>query len=250
MIPRIYDTQRIALILGEDESQSNVTIDPNNPEAMTEYRDEMGEIKRIFNPNIGTYDIYTTTGPSFTTRRVEAVEAMTAMTQANPQLWQVIGDLLVKNMDWPGAEEMADRLKLTLLPAVQEDLSKDEGAPEIPPQMKQAMDQMQQQLEQMAEALGKAGEHVDNLEPAKELSAVEIEVRRIEANTKAYDAITKRLGVLGPLLNPIEVQQLAAETQREAMEQPDPGQPPSESMGIPEQLESPEQAPQGAFFTP
>lgn len=250
MIPRIYDTQRIALILGEDESQSNVTIDPNNPEAMTEYRDEMGEIKRIFNPNIGTYDIYTTTGPSFTTRRVEAVEAMTAMTQANPQLWQVIGDLLVKNMDWPGAEEMADRLKLTLLPAVQEDLSKDEGAPEIPPQMKQAMDQMQQQLEQMAEALGKAGEHVDKLESDKEQSAAEIEVRRIEANTKAYDAITKRLGVLGPLLNPIEVQQLAAETQREAMEQPDPGQPPSESMGIPEQLESPEQAPQGAFFTP
>jgi uncharacterized phage infection (PIP) family protein YhgE len=116
--------------------------------------------------------------------------------------------------------------------------------------MKQAMDQMQQQLEQMAEALGKAGEHVDKLESDKEQSAAEIEVRRIEANTKAYDAITKRLGVLGPLLNPIEVQQLAAETQREAMEQPDPGQPPSESMGIPEQLESPEQAPQGAFFTP
>jgi hypothetical protein len=251
MIPRIYDTQRIALILGEDESQSNVTIDPNNPEAMTEYRDEMGEIKRIFNPNIGTYDIYTTTGPSFTTRRVEAVEAMTAMTQANPQLWQVIGDLLVKNMDWPGAEEMADRLKLTLLPAVQEDLSKDEGAPEIPPQMKQAMDQMQQQLEQMAEALGKAGEHVDKLESDKTQANAEIEVRRIEANTKAYDAITKRLSALGPLLNPAEVQQLATETQREAMEQPDPGQPPSESMGVPEQYEPPEQqAPQGAFFTP
>ena len=51
-----------------------------------------------------------TTGPSFTTRRMEAFEAMSQMTQANPQLWQVIGDLLVKNMDWPGAEDMAKRL--------------------------------------------------------------------------------------------------------------------------------------------
>ena len=193
MIPRIYDTQRIALILGEDESQSNVTIDPNNPEAITEYRDEMGEIKRIFNPNIGTYDIYTTTGPSFTTRRVEAVEAMTAMTQANPQLWQVIGDLLVKNMDWPGAEEMADRLKLTLLPAVQEDLSKDEGAPEIPPQMKQAMDQMQQQLEQMAEALGKAGEHVDKLEADKEQAAVANEIAQKSVDVDKFRAETERM---------------------------------------------------------
>jgi len=235
MIPRIYDTQRIALILGEDDSQSNVTIDPNNEQAMTEYRDEQGEIKRIFNPNIGTYDIYTTTGPSFTTRRVEAVEAMTTMTQANPQLWQVIGDLLVKNMDWPGAEEMSERLKLTLLPAVQEDLNKDEGAPQIPPQMKQAMDQMQQQIEQLGEALGKAGEHVDMLEGDKATEAAKVEIERIKANTSAYDAITKRLSVLGPLLNPDEVQTLATETQREAMEQPDPGQPPSESMGIPEQ---------------
>lgn len=193
MIPRIYDTQRIALILGEDDSQSNVTIDPNNEQAMTEYRDEQGEIKRIFNPNIGTYDIYTTTGPSFTTRRVEAVEAMTAMTQANPQLWQVIGDLLVKNMDWPGAEEMSERLKLTLLPAVQEDLNKDEGAPQIPPQMKQAMDQMQQQLEQMGEALGKAGEHVDKLEADRQAALVANEIAQQSVDVDKFRAETERM---------------------------------------------------------
>jgi hypothetical protein len=87
---------------------------------------------------------------------------------------------------------------------------------------------------------------VDKLEAEGENKAAEIEVKRIEANTKAYDAITKRLSVLGPLLNPVEVQALASETQREAMEQPDPGQPPSESMGIPEQLEPAETG----FLTP
>ena len=193
MIPRIYDTQRIALILGEDDSQSNVTIDPNSEEAMTEYRDEQGEIKRIFNPNIGTYDIYTTTGPSFTTRRVEAVEAMTTMTQANPQLWQVIGDLLVKNMDWPGAEEMSERLKLTLLPAVQEDLNKDEGAPQIPPQMQQAMQQMQDQIKQLGDALGKAGEHVDKLEADHQAALVANEIAQQSVNVDKFRAETERM---------------------------------------------------------
>lgn len=257
MIPKVLDTKRVARIIGEDDEQQNATLDPSNKEALTEYQDDQGAMQRVFNPNIGTYDVHTTTGPSFTTRRVEAVEAMTEMTQANPQLWQVIGDLLVKNMDWPGADDMAKRLKLTLLPQVQADLYKDDGAPEIPPQMQQAMEQMQQQIQQMGDALGKAGDHVDQLESDKTQSNAEIEVKRIEANTKAYDAITKRLSALGPLLNPVEVQQLSSETQREAMEQPDPGQPPSESMGVPEQYEPPpqveppeQQAPQGAFFTP
>lgn len=180
MIPRIYDTQRIALILGEDDSQSNVTIDPNNEQAMTEYRDEQGEIKRIFNPNIGTYDIYTTTGPSFTTRRVEAVEAMTAMTQANPQLWQVIGDLLVKNMDWPGAEEMSDRLKLTLLPQVQEEINKDEGAPEVPPQMQQAMQQMQDQVGQMDHVIQKMQDELDKAEQDKNAAVLKMQQAQSE----------------------------------------------------------------------
>lgn len=131
---------------------------------------------------------------------------------------------------------------------------KDEGEAEMPPQVKQQLEQMQQQMAQMGEALGKAGEHVDKLETESSNKSAELEIKKIEANTKAYDAITKRLSVLGPLLNPQEVQALASETQREAMEQPDPGQPPSESMGVPEQMpDMMEQQPeldQSGFLTP
>lgn len=264
MIPKVYDTQRVARIIGEDDEQSNVTLDPNHPQALTEVRDENNEIKRIFNPNIGTYDVYTTTGPSFTTRRMEAVEAMTQMTQANPQLWQVIGDLLVKNMDWPGAEEMAKRLKVTLLPPVQEEIGKEEGGEQIPPQVQVQMQQLSQQVQEMGSALENASAEVDKLEAEKIAKDAEIEVRRVEANTKAYQAITQRLQVLGPLLMPEEVAQLADETKREAMEQPDPGMPPSETMAIPEETPAmapppappPDQQmqtnepPSGGFFSP
>jgi hypothetical protein len=251
MIPHIYDTQRVARILGEDGGASNATLDPNQPQAITEFKDDEGAMQRIFNPNVGTYDVYATTGPSFTTRRVEAVEAMTQMTQANPELWRVIGDQLVMNMDWPGAEEMAERLKLTLIPEVREIATKDDKAPEIPPQVKQAMDQMKQHSEQIEGALHNAAAEVEKLEAEKADKSGELEIKRVDSNTRAYEAITKRIQVLGPLLTPEEAQALAAETKREAMEQPDPGRPPSETMGVPEDAEYMMQpADDAGFLTP
>jgi hypothetical protein len=193
MIPKIYDTQRVARILGEDGSTAQATLDPAAPQAYAEVKTDTGELQKIFNPNIGTYDVYTTSGPSFTTRRIEAVEAMTAMTQANPELWQVIGDKLVAAMDWPGAEEMAERLKLTLLPQVQQTLDKDKGEPQIPPQVQQAMEQLQGQTQQMEQALVTASEQVDQLESqlqgkdAQIMAAqakamkLEIELREVES---------------------------------------------------------------------
>lgn len=164
MMPAVYDTQRVARIIGEDDEQTNATIDPSLPVPMQEYQDEQGEIQKIFNPTVGLYDVYTSTGPSYTTKRMEAVDAMTQMTQANPMLWQVIGDLLVKNMDWPGADDMAKRLKVTLLPQVQSEMDKDEGEPQVPPQVEQAMQQMQQQIQAMGQALNNASQQVDGLE--------------------------------------------------------------------------------------
>lgn len=164
MMPAVYDTQRVARIIGEDDEQVNATIDPALPQPMQKYQDEQGQIQRIFNPTVGLYDVYTSTGPSYTTKRIEAVDAMTQMTQANPALWQVIGDLLVKNMDWPGADDMAKRLKATLLPQVQAEMDQGKDAPEVPPQVQQAVQQMQQRIQEMGQALNNASQQVDGLE--------------------------------------------------------------------------------------
>lgn len=110
----------------------------------------------------------------------------------------------------------------------------DDYEEKMPPQAKAKMQEMQEQVKQMGGALENASTEVDKLEAAKATKDAEIEVKRVEANTKAYDAVTKRLQVVGNLLTPAEVSQLAAETQREAMAQPDPGMAPSESMAVPE----------------
>lgn len=160
MIPAIYDTKRVARILGEDGEAANAILDPEHPEAFTEVRDENNEIKRIFNPNVGLYDVYTTTGPSYSTRRVEATEAMTAIAQGNPAMWQMAGDLMVKSMDWPGAEELAKRMRLMLPPQIQAEISKDEGGPEqpqeLPPDVKERMMQVAEQMETLQTDLQQA----------------------------------------------------------------------------------------------
>ncbi len=261
MIPRYYNTRRETRILGLNGDAKVVQI---NPDAESNHDGS----KPSINPASGTYDVRVKAGPAYATMRQEASEALTDIVSKSPELMSVLGPTWARMQDWPDADKVA-KLLLTMAPPQVQALEQEGNS--LPPEaqsavaaVKSQMTQLQQQMNQMAEALANAGNEVDKLEADKEASMAEVEVKRIEANTKAYDAITKRLQVLGPLLNPVEVKSLAAETQREAMEQPDPGQPPSESMGIPEQMpdepqmqappdpamQTPEQPANAGFFTP
>ena len=157
LIPKIYDARRIARILDEDGTPDQVIIDqkinvPVQP-IMQENKQtgKMEEIARLYNPSIGRYDVVVTSGPSYMTKRQEAAAAMSEMTQANPALWNIIGDLLVKNMDWPGADDMAKRLRATLAPEV---LKAEDGEKSLPPEAQQALQQAQQAM-QLVEQKGK-----------------------------------------------------------------------------------------------
>jgi hypothetical protein len=139
MIPKIYDTQRVARIIGVDGETNMVKIDPTQPMPMRELRDPNNPdivIDKIYNPGVGKYDVCVTTGPSYMTKRQEALDAMTHLLQGNPQLWAVAGDLFIKNMDWPGAEEMAQRFAKTIDPKLLADEDKS-------PQLQAAQQQMQ-----------------------------------------------------------------------------------------------------------
>ena len=66
----------------------------------------------------GAYDVTISSGPGYQTLRQEAVDGMAENMQKNPGLWQVIGDLYVRNQDWPGAHEMAERIARTIPPNI------------------------------------------------------------------------------------------------------------------------------------
>jgi len=192
LIPKIYDTQRIARIIGIDGETSTVRIDPMQPEPVREVRNEMGiVIEKIYNPSVGKYDVAVTTGPSYLTKRQEAMDAMGQILQANPNLWAVAGDLFVKNMDWPGAQEIAQRLQKTIEPRLLED----EEDPAIQA-AKMENEQLRAQMDEMRAML-------DNVQ--KSIEAREVDI-------KAYDAETKRISAVQAGMTPEQIQDIVLGT--------------------------------------
>lgn len=231
ILPTVYDTARIARILGEDDSESFARVDPELPQAYMEVPDAQGEIQKIFNPNVGRYDVVVSTGPSFTTKRVEAAEAMTQMVQGNPQLWQVIGDQLVRNMDWPGADDMAERLKVTLLPQVQQMLGEQGAQTQIPPQVQAQIQQMGQQIQMLSQALQQAQQEADKTRNER----MKLMLEGAKVHTGQYEAETERMQAVAPAVDPAAIQAIVMQTVQEILNQrPQPQMQPQMPMGMPQ----------------
>jgi len=206
LIPKIYDTQRIARIIGEDGETKMVKINPDQPQPVNKIVNEQGiVIEKIYNPGVGKYDVVATTGPGYATKRQEALEAMAQLLQGNPQLWSVAGDLFVKNMDWPGAQEMAKRFAKTIDPKFLEDGDED-PALQAAQQQIQAMGAEMEQMYQMIQNVGKSIEMQD------------LERKDFEAQIKAYDAETKRIAAVQAGMTEEQIQDIAMGVVAAAME--------------------------------
>jgi hypothetical protein len=123
---------------------------------------------------------------------------MQQILQGNPQLWGVAGDLFIKNMDWPGAQEMADRFRKTMDPK----LFTDEDDPALQAAQQQLQAQ-QQQIEQLGQMLEKVGES---------MQMREVETKEFESKIKAFDAETKRIVAFQNSLGPEQIQDIVMGT--------------------------------------
>ena len=176
LIPKIYDTQRIARIIGVDGEANSARIDPMQQEPVRKIVDQMGTvIEKVYNPGVGKYDVCVTTGPSYMTKRQEAMDAMSQILQGNPQLWAVAGDLFIKNMDWPGAQEMAKRFEKTIDPKL---LADDDKSP--------ALQQAEQQIQAMGQEMEQMHAMLQNV--AQSMEAQDLNIKRYEAETKRISA--------------------------------------------------------------
>jgi len=206
LIPKIYDTQRVARIIGEDGETDMVKIDPMQAEPVKKIVDQEGiVIDKIYNPSVGKYDVVVTTGPGYATKRQEALEAMAQLLQGNPQLWQVAGDLFVKNMDWPGAQEMAKRFAKTIDPKLMQDGDK-------PPELQQAEQQIQamgQEMEQMFQMIQNVGKSIEMQDQQR---------KDFEAEVKMYEAETKRIAAVQAGMTEQQIQDIAMGVVAAAME--------------------------------
>src|SRR5271157_1512321 len=149
LMPHIYDTQRVLMLLREDGSQYKTTVNQAQPSTapVLDMHGNMIQEPQVMPPfndlTTGKYDCVVDVGPSYASKRVEFVNSVMDLTQSNPQLWGVAGDLLVKNMDWPGAEDVADRLRVTLPPQILQMIAQKSSDP-----MVSALSAQMQQLQQ------------------------------------------------------------------------------------------------------
>lgn len=181
LIPKYYDTARIARILGEDGEPSTVEINPEQPTAVADKKDAFDKVVgKVYNLNVGKYDVAVTVGPSYTTKRQEAAESMVELVRADPSLMPKIGDIMVDAMDWPEADRVAERLKKFLPPELQGDEEQDAKTNSV-------VKNLVSKLEQMEGALQQATQGLEAQKLSNEKQKLDIEM---------YKAQTDRLDVI------------------------------------------------------
>ena len=163
LIPKIYDTERIVRVLGIDGQHQNVAINK------TVMGDD-GQPVVVNDLSFGRYDVVVESGPSYATQRTEAANSMVAFIQAMPSAAPLVADLIAKNMDWPGAEEIAQRLR-TMLPQQLQDNSG------LPPEIQQMIDQGKELIAKQQQEIEKLRDEVEDKDEDRRLKQYEIDVR-------------------------------------------------------------------------
>lgn len=186
-IPIVYDTERVIRIIGEDGRPDLTTINEKQ-------LDEMNAIQKVLNDvTVGEYDVVMDTGPGYDSKRQEAVAVFTQMldTPLGEKIAQVADDIIVRNLDVPGADVIADRL------AAANPLSQIDDKSEIPPQAQMMIKNLQanlQQAQQMIQAQGLEIKFRHGIEQMRQDGEDKRELMR--QTTKAHDtekiAMTKQ----------------------------------------------------------
>jgi hypothetical protein len=181
LIPKIYSAERVMRIIGDDGKPELTTINQKSGQM-----DENG-IEMILNDvTVGEYDVVMETGPGYNTKRQEAVDSMMTLLGADPGLMQQAGDLIFRNMDFPGADIIADRL------AASNPLAQiDEKSP-IPPQVQMQLAQSQQQMQAMGQQIQALQMMIKNRQDVEQVRQTGEDRRAVlAAEVKLHDQNTR-----------------------------------------------------------
>jgi len=172
LIPKVYATARVVRVLGPDGAAKSVGVAPGGQGG-----EALKAIGRIYDLSAGKYDLTVRSGPSFTSRREEAATQMIELIRAYPAAAPLIGVLLARNLDWPGADEIATRLAAMLPPQAKGQ------APEV--------EAARVQLGHLAQALAAAKAEIAALKQDRAHEARKLEIEAFEAETNRMRAMQR-----------------------------------------------------------
>jgi hypothetical protein len=194
-IPEVYDTERVLRVIGDDGKPDLVTVNerqqqqqlaqqgiPTMPPGNSNPDKQAAEEVVKNNITVGEYDVVMDTGPGHNTKRAEAVDALLSLASSNEKIIDIAGDLIVRNMDFPGSDVVADRL------AASNPLAQIDEKSDIPPAAQMMIKQLQvavQQGQQKMQAMEMEAKY--RLMPAQMKAESDAAWMRLEA-AKAHDA--------------------------------------------------------------
>jgi uncharacterized small protein (DUF1192 family) len=186
MIPRIYDTERVIRVLGEDGAEDQVTLNQVIED------EESGEKVIVNDVSVGKYDVVVSVGPSYTSLRQETSDRLNAIGSAFPQLYELAADVIIKNLDIPGSEEIEDRFRRVLIgkgvikPTDEEKAEAQEDAPQGPSPVEQLA------LEGMAKRIKKLDAEIDKLKAQTADTKADTQKTVVETTGQAAELVFPR----------------------------------------------------------
>lgn len=191
MMPHYLDAPRIIRVMGEDGKMDHAEVNQPVPPEQQKPDPRTGAIQTILNDlTVGEYDVVVKAGPSYSTLRQEAAEQMVNLGGKWPKLMDVAGDKVIASMDWPGAEEISERIKKTIPPQVLGDEDGEQDAPMVQtPKGPIPVDQAGQMLVEMDQQMQAMGQELTDykagITKAKIDAASRENVAEINAVSKA-----------------------------------------------------------------
>jgi len=211
LFEQVYDgTRDIGARKGNDEAYNVPINDPTNPESESMSGDHL---------------VTVSTGPSFDSQRDEASDFADTLASMGPQLFAVLGPMIVKLKNLgPIGDEMVELLE-TLQPPEVRALSAAKAKPGDPKQMQSELVTAQAQIKKMQEVMGKMEEALKTdaakanagLQAAQFKAQADGQQAQLEAQTKQQLAVldAKLKTDLALLQAEIESKKQLAETDRQ-----------------------------------
>ena len=181
IIPKVYDSERVIRILGEDEAEMYAQIN------VVRGIDEMGRPIVVNDMAANKYDCRVKIGPSYATKRMESADSLMQFMQAFPDASPAIADLVATNMDWPGSQAIAERLRRMVPPQILGE--QDEQEPEEDPAQELAMEGAQLELRELAAKVEKLESENDKIraETSKILADIDQRGAEFERDDARYE---------------------------------------------------------------
>lgn len=166
LIPHIYDTERQIRILGEDGSEEFLSV--NKPV----WNEAEQKWKTVNDLRQGKYDVSITTGPSYTTQRMETLDAMMQLAQGNGPDAMLARYGALKAMDAPGMQEVLEAYRAFLVKQGLLPPGENDSAPEPPqPNPKDVTDAKKNDAQAQLYGAQAQGQELENMQLEQQLQA-------------------------------------------------------------------------------